>query len=561
MTLKRGMHDAGRIAEVTRVMFKQGMGYFVEEMRMSHALPFASKLMRHKFRQPDSPQVRLRKILEELGGTFVKLGQLLSVRPDLVPAEYCEELKKLQDDVLPFGFSDAKRIVEHELGKDLSSVFSKFDKQPIAAASIGQVYRATLKKEKKEVAVKVQRPNVREEVESDIDLMYFFAHKLEKHSKSLRRFSPVEIVREFERYTKQELDYTYEAKNAELFATNFKTDKIIVIPSPYWDYTTKKVLVSEFIIGEKLTSLLKKKKGFDKKRIVKQGMDAVVKMIFEDGFFHADVHPGNILILPKGRIALLDFGIVGNISRKRQDQALELFIATMSRDTEAISRVLLEVGDVSPYTDVPDFKREVEEIIGGWYGSKISNVKVTHMLHRLFNSCIYHGVKMPSDLVLLGKAAVTMEGTCEELEPDFDFVERSRPYMDKILKQRLMSKNTINDLILKYRELRGIMSELPRQTASLISKLDRGKLSVNVNDAEIKKLSMELGRSSSRVTYGVMIAAFVIAGVLVPQDTGILKYMGLSMVSWLCFGVSVLLLLVLSFSIMRENRTLRQNNN
>lgn len=551
MGLKRGAYDARRISEIIHVVIKHGMSGFIRDSGLLSHVPFIKRVSSKKYRE--DPHVGLRKIFEELGGTFVKLGQLLSIRPDLVPAEYCEELKKLQDDVHPFSFGEAKRIIEHELDSDIESVFKDFSKQPVAAASIGQVYVATLKKGNKKVAVKVQRPGIREKIESDIDIMYYFARKLEEHSKTIRKFSPVQIVKEFERYTKKELDYTYEAKNAEIFIQNFKRFPKLVIPKPYMHLTTEKVVVYEYIEGKKLNQLTKSDRS-RKKFVLKVGMDVIVKMIFEDGFFHADIHPGNILVLPKGKIALLDFGIIGFLGKQLKDDAMELFVAVLNRDTENIAKVLMSVGEPSLDTDIEGFKNDIQEIINEWYGTRLSHVKVTHMLHRLFNSCVFHKIRMPVDLVLLGKAAVTMEGTCEEIDPDFDFVKTARPYINKILMKRITADKGFDDLTLKYKHIRDLITKVPVKAESLISKLEEGRLRVNVNDTEIKKLSVELDRSSNRIALGLIIAAFVIAGVLVPQNNSLPHYLGLSLVSWICFVITSIFLMIFFISVIREKK-------
>jgi len=289
MDLVSGIKDIERVSHTINILFRHGMGYFIQKYGFKLHLPFTKRIAFHRYKKPVLPEVRLRKAFEELGGTYIKLGQLLSLRPDLVPRKYCDEFSKLQDKVTPFSFEKVKQIVERELGKPLNRIFRKFEQKPLGSASIGQVHAATLKNGQK-VVVKVQRPGIKELFRADIDIMYYFAKKLEG-TKSFGKYSPLTIVKEFERYTKNELNYLTEAKNIERFYENLKNVRQVRIPKLYKEYTTTKVLVMEYVRGRKLSELIRKNAKFNKKAVMNSIIHTCLKQVFEQNIFHADLHP------------------------------------------------------------------------------------------------------------------------------------------------------------------------------------------------------------------------------------------------------------------------------
>jgi ubiquinone biosynthesis protein len=540
--------DVQRVSHVVHVLFKHGLGYFVEEMELKFHLPFFKKWMKHKFRQPVNPAVRLTKVLEELGGTYIKLGQLLSIRPDLIHLEYCEECQKLQDRVTPFPFEQAKRIIESELKKPLKQIFKSFNEAPIAAASIGQVYEARLKNNGR-VAVKVQRPNIRQDMESDIRILEYFARKMEKHE-AFRRYRPTLIVEEFKRYSQNELDYVMEAHNADQFYKNFEKSKTIKIPKVFWSCTTSKVLTLEFIDGTKINELLKDGKHADMRWIVKEGLAAEFKQIFDDGFFHADLHPGNILLLKNKKIAFLDFGIVGSITPSLQRQAVALFLAIAGKDSGSVSDILLHIGSASLQTDRERFGIAVAAIVNEWYGTNISEERVTHMLHRLFNLCAEYQVKLPVAMVLLGKALVTIEGTCRLIDPKFDLLQSAKPYFGKIMERQ--SQLQMEQLARYYGKFKKALLNLPDNATKILDIIREPRVKVDIEDTDIRTLGMEIDRSSNRIAYGIMIAALVVAGALMIQ-TGP-KLLDVSVLSLLCFVIAIVMGGVLVYSVLNEGK-------
>lgn len=303
-----------RLSFVVKTAMNEGFGFLINELNLRVHLPFLHQLNKKKFEHLDTRPVRIRKLMEKLGGPYIKLGQLLSLRPDLVPYEYCQEFTKLRDDVKPLSFNVVKSIVEKELGKPLTQVFARFERKPLGSASIGQVHKAVLRKEKCTVVVKVMRPGIDRIFEEDIDAMYLISHKIDKHYKT-PSFSAVQIVKEFERYTKEELDYATEANHIQRFEQAFKDSTIAKIPHVFEDHTTPRLLVMDFLGGIKLTDAIKGVGKINRREIARRVHELCVRQVFEMNIFHGDMHPGNIVILRDGRLGLFDFGICSFLYR------------------------------------------------------------------------------------------------------------------------------------------------------------------------------------------------------------------------------------------------------
>jgi ubiquinone biosynthesis protein len=544
------IRDLRRVSEVVNILFKHEFGYFIEKLELKHHIPLIKLFFKKGKKEiPKNPAVQLRKVFEDLGGTFVKFGQLLSLRPDLIPPEYCSELSKLQDEVPPISFSKVKETIESEFRMPLNQLFKKFEPVPIAAASIGQVHKAILKDGKK-VAVKIQRPKIAVQMEEDIHILYYFAHKFNRVL-SEHAIDPLFIIQEFEHYTKQELNYTHEARNAERFYENFKNDNNIITPKVYTDYTTDKILVLEFIEGIKLKDIGHFPKSFSKKKAIRKGFDAAMKMIFEDGFFHADLHPGNILITGK-KIAFIDFGIVGSMRPEIRKESVNIFLSIMNNDTKETADVLIRLAIKPKDFNETEFRREIFETIDTWFGSTLKQQAITIMLHKLLRICGKYRLKMPRDLVLLGKGTVTLEGVCRTYDPDFDFLKEAKPYFKKIMKKELFNFTDTKNLINDYRKIKNFATNFPDYATDIMQRLQSGNFHFDVDSQDMKTLSKEVDKSSNRLAYGMLIASFVISGALlitVKIPPIIYDY---SAAGILMFMISGVFLMILSISIIKE---------
>ncbi len=550
--ITRNIRDIKRISHVINILFRNGLGFVVENLDLKYHLPFPKRLLRHKYKKPVEPQVRLRKALEELGGTYVKFGQLLSIRPDKIPMEYCKELSRLQDKVKEFPYEEVKIIVEHELKNPIKKIFKTFGKKPIASASIGQVHKAVLKNGKT-VAVKIQRPGIKNMLEADIDILYYFANEMQKR-KMFRKYSPIELIKEFERYTKEELNYLLEAKNIEDFYQNSKGNKNLVVPRVFWDHTTDKLITMEFIKGIKISEIDDKGKNIKSEKLIQIGLKELIKQFYIDGLFHADPHPGNLLIISKDKIAMLDFGIVGRLSEKMKYQSLKFAAAMLDKDVDKVYDILLEIGNKSEDTDLEDFKKEIAYLIYKWYSSAEKHTRVTHLMHKLFDSCVNHGIHLPKDLVLVAKASITLEGTYRTLDPDFDFIEEAKPHLMKILNEDLIAKEIFRRVLEQKTRVGELFEELPEKASKILNTLGDGKLKVDIDDTDIKTLGWDIDRSSNRLSYGLMISAFIVAAGLIMIPNPAPQIIGVSYFSWVCFIAAMILGTFLASSIKNEGK-------
>lgn len=548
MGIATAVRDFKRISYIANVLVKNGLGHFVHEFNLKYHLPFSKKFK--KYNKPDSPEVRLRKVMEQLGGAYIKLGQLLSLRPDLVPEEYCKEFSKLQDSVRPFAYPQVKAIVEKELKKPLSKVFAYFEKVPTGSASIGQVHAAKLLNGKK-VVVKVQRPDVDKQFFADIDIMYYFAHKLEK-TKKFKRYSPMKIVEEFDRYTRNELNYVLEGRNIEKFYANFKKSKTIVIPRAYREYSTAKILTMDYLEGTKLVDLLRLKKKFNRKKIASDLLDCLLKQIFIDEVFHADLHPGNIIIMKNGKIGLLDFGIVGSFSPKLKASNLKLFTAILEKDVDKATRALLSIYTSEKVVDVDEIKEGVDDIIGRWYGAELQQVKTTHMLHELFDLCTKKGLHPPVDVILFGKGLVTVEGTGIQLTPEFDVAKVAKPMIEKMLKRKF--KPSLKKTIMSAKAMAGTLKNIPESTLDALDQIKKASFKIDIDDIDVRKIGLDIDTSSNRLSYAMISAAFIVAGAVIMHANIGPALWGYSMFALACFGFSLFLLGLLGVSISREGK-------
>jgi ubiquinone biosynthesis protein len=533
-----------RVSHIVNVLTKHGLGHFVQAYGLSKHLPFLKRFTIETSRKEDIP-VRLRKAMEELGGAYIKLGQLLSLRPDLVPPTWCDEFKKLLDKTTPVSYEQIKPVIEKELGKPINKLFSKFERKPIGSASIAQVHLATLKSGQK-VVVKVQRPNTKEKFESDITLLFYLARKIDKYI--VNHASPLDVIEEFERYTKRELDFTNEARHADRFYKNFRGSKKVEIPKIYWQYTKPKVLVMQHLKGERLSEAKLKKS--QKPKIAKIIADSVFKQALEDGFFHADMHPGNIMVLPKNRIALLDFGIVSELDPTLRKLELEMYIAIVNKDVRQVTRVLLKEGLPTEETDLQAFAIDCENILEEWYGTELKAARITSMMHHLFNNCVAHKIKMPTNLILFGKGMLTAEGTCLSVDPDFDFLTFSRPKVAKILKKQKRPAKVIKTFMDKSKDFAIKLADLPDEALDVLEKVKHGAVKIDMAYTDVRHVGMDISKSSNRLAYAMVIAALIIAGALLINIKPALY--GYSIFTIVSLVGAFILLIMLFISVLRE---------
>lgn len=534
-----------RLSDVVRVMLRHGFASVLKDYGLGHHIPFVSRVFVKSKPGVLSPE-KVRMAFEDLGGAFVKLGQVLSMSPDLVPQEFCDEFKKLLDSSSPADFQEIKPFVEEELKMPLESAFKEFSEKPVGSASVAQVHHAILKNGK-HVVVKVQRPRIDEKFRTDIRLMYYLAHKIQSRLKQ-DTVSPLAIIEEFEKYTEKELNFIYEARNIDRFCSMFAGSKTVVIPKVYWPFCSKKIIVMDAIHGTKISELKNSKASKD--IIVKHFVDAGIVQFFESGFAHADLHAGNVLVLPGNKIALLDFGITVSIDKQLQKFAVETYRALAEKDAEEVLRLLCRIGTVTEKTKMADFSQDVSSAVNGWYDSKSKSVGFTQLFYSLFLICIKHHVKLPKELFLLGKGLMSVESTCKELEPDFDFVRYTEKKMALLMKQHHSPSKILKSAYLRSERFADSILALPEEAVSFSEKLRREGLQLNMDHTDVRHLGLDINKSSNRVSFALMTASFVIASALL---TNIPPFVyGYSLFSLASIFAAALLMLLLSFSVLRE---------
>jgi len=515
-----------RYGIIIDTLIKYGFGYFVDQMGIR---PLGSFRSRFKGRfappRPSSGPERVRKVLEELGPTYVKFGQLMSMRQDLVPKEYAEEFAKLQNEVPPFSFDEVERIVEEEFGEKIENIFLSFDSRSIAAASIGQVHRAKLL-DGTEVVVKVQRPGIRKIIESDLDILYSMAGFAEEHVEEAKLYSPVEVVDEIYHSIHAEMDYTQEARNIERFRRNFENDPDIVIPNVYWEYSTRRVLTMEYIDGVKCDDFKTlEEMGLDRYKIAENGTKAFMKQIYEDGFFHADMHSGNVLILEDGRICLLDFGMVGSISNEIKNLLVDALLAVTREDVTQYLEVMRDFGMVPDELDVHSFKIEYGYILSKYYGRSLKQLDAPEMIAEMMTLLRKFRIRIPPNIALLFKGLMTVSGFALQMVPDFNVTVVAEPYAKGIMHNRLKPKQIAESLYSDLWHTARMLHKAPLQISHILATAEKGYLNIKFETHEMDRIVAEISSSSNRLAFSFIISSIIVGSSLIIQ-TGMEPYIG-----------------------------------
>lgn len=510
--LVRRYRHVERYRQIATVLIKYGFGWFVKQIHLHSSLPISKKIIESRFpgELELSTDVRVRKVLEELGPTFIKFGQILSTRPDLIPRPLIGELEKLQDAVPPFQNADGQ--IEKNLGAPPEKLFASFDKKPVAAASVGQVHKAVLKSGEV-VAVKVQRPNIERTVAVDMEILMDIARLVEKNIPEARIYRPRGVVREFAKVMEDELDYTKEARNAERFYRNFASESgTIRIPKVYPALSNKRVLTMEFIDGVKVSDIRRlERMKIDRKKIAGIGARAVIKEFLVDGFFHADPHPGNVLVTADGRLSFIDFGMVGYIDSEMKEELEGLFLSVVRKDMNAMTRGFLEVGTVSSDTDIPAFKAELSRVVDYYYGRKIGEVDIGLLLNEVAGLMRRYRVELPAKFTTAFNALLISEGTGKTLDPDFKLINEARPFAEKLARERMKIDYMVAYAMEHLAEYGEFAKALPRRLNRLLEKTEAGGLEVTFTHRGLQKLRHDITRTSNRISFSIIIAALIVS--------------------------------------------------
>ncbi|MCX9081994.1 MAG: AarF/ABC1/UbiB kinase family protein [Candidatus Methanoperedens sp.] len=540
-------------------MIKHGFGYLVDRFGLRPFRSFREKLFGPKPLKEQmlilSEALRLRLALEELGPTFIKFGQILSTRHDLLPKEYIMELEKLQDNVPPFEFSEAKKVIEREFEEKIEDIFRTFNPEQIAAASIGQVYRATLY-QGEEVVIKVMRPGIETIIETDIAILMGMARFAQKHLKESKFFNPVGFMDEFSRIIRHEIDYTHEAQNAERFYSNFQGSETVNIPRMYWEYSTKHVLCQEFSEGIRISDIQKlEAAGLDKKKISTYLANAYLKMIFEDGFYHADPHPGNILVSPEGKIIFLDFGMAGHIDPTLRENLTNLIMAIQFDDIDFLIEALTDLGLISDVGSESQILRvKLEELLNKYYSLSSKFIDPTAFLRDIIDIFARTKGRIPTNLMLLSKTLVIRDEISRNLDPDHNFGEMTGPYVKKMLEDRTKTSHILKSARKTVIDLVNLIKHLPRRMNHLLNKAEKGTLKLELEHLGLDGLVEELDIISNRLSFSMIIAALIVGSSLIIQTRMSPSLFGVPLLGILGFLIAGFLGLGLLISIIRSGK-------
>lgn len=534
-----------RLNKIVTTLVRYGFGGLVSELRIFPVFSFFKRIFTSGAGKKElSVAVRIRLVLEELGPTFIKLGQVASTRGDLLPPEWLEELKKLQDAVPPFSFKEVKEVVENSLRAPIPSKFSTFSPAPVASASIAQVHYATLL-DGTEVAVKVKRPNIEKTIDSDISLMYTIANLLQKHVSAARRYRPASVVDEFARVIHNELDLAIEGANAARFERMFKDDPSVKIPRVYWDYTTPEVLTMERISGTPLDEVEKiKGKGLDIKKISTNGIEAFFKQVFDFGVFHADLHPGNIFTTDDGVIVYLDFGIVGRLDKELRHYLANMLFCLVRQDFRRMALIHREMGLIEKDVDIHEFEYALRDITEPIFGKTLETINMSTLLMKLIQTARRFQMKLQPNLLLLQKSMVIIEGVGRQLYPDINMWEVAEPLIYKwMIKEKLSPANYIEKGREFTEELSSTLFDLPAQTHSLLTTALKDELKIGFVHHRLEVLSDEINASSRKITLGLILSAVILASsfMAVSLDDGIPRFLSLPFPATFGFIIAALI--------------------
>jgi ubiquinone biosynthesis protein len=539
-----------RFKDIIGTLMKYGFDEIVQRIELPGS-DFIQKI--GSFRKEMGLYERIRLAIEDLGPTFVKFGQIMSMRPDLLPMELLSELEKLQDDMPAFDIKEVELSVEENLGMPLQEVFSVFDIEPLAAASLSQVHRGVLKQEGHIVAVKIQRPGIESKIRSDLDILETLAGFLDQKLDDFKTYQLPELVQVIRRGLIKELNFLTEVRHMKI-ARSYAEETEIYVPSVYEQYCSKEILVMEFVQGAKYKEVVPGS-GYESERIAKQGLTAAVKQILEDGFFHADPHPGNLLITKDMKLCIIDWGMVGRLTEKDQFDLLYLLKAVTDKNSDALVQGLLRIcRNTGEKIDPRVVERELLDILDAYYAVPIKDVDIGHLLMSMTELIRKHQLQLPTEFVIMVKALVTAEGSARQANPDLDIISEIKEYVTRLARQRYHPEVVWRNFRDSFSTLWVLQRDLPLQIQKIISKLEKGRIKFNFHLHMLEQLVNSLENASNRLTTGIITGAIIIGSSMI-ITTGIGPFIfGLPALGVIGYLLSVVLGLWLIITILRSKK-------
>jgi ubiquinone biosynthesis protein len=555
--LGRTYRHLTRYRQILTVFFKYGFGDLVDLLKIDQYIEIGLQMIsRHRRERLErmTRAERVRLAMEELGPTYIKLGQVLSTRPDLIPVDFIKELAKLQDEVPPFGFDEVERIVLRELKDTPERLFEHFDPTPEASASIGQVHRAVLQSGE-QVAVKVQRPGIKQTIEVDLEIMLHLATLMERHIEEIAFYRPVKIVEEFAKILEREIDYTFEASNMERVAGYFLGDLTVYIPKVYRDFTTSKILTAEYIDGIKISAIEElQAAGHDPREITRRGAHILLRQVFEIGFFHGDPHPGNLFVLPENVICLLDFGMVGSVDRQTREDFVDLVDAVVHRHETRTAQVLLKLTTWEEKPDMRAFEKDVADFMGLHLYRPLKEIHLGRLLQHLLELAAHHRLVIPPDIFLMLKTLAAVEGVARRLDPRFDIFATAAPFIQQVKLARFEPRRLTQDALSLGIDLYEFLRLFPSELLDITRKIKQQKFSLSFELRGLKTLLETHDQSSNRVSFSIIIAGLIIgSSIIVVSGVPPLLY-GISLIGIIVFITGAVMGLWLLIAIIKKGR-------
>lgn len=545
-----------RYAEILGVLFKYGFDDLIHKAKIEQYIDFGRRVFGkgdEKLTSLSTPE-RLRMALQELGPTFIKLGQLLSTRTDLLPPEFVEELVKLRDEVPPFPFEEARKILRAELKAEPDECFGHIDPKPIAAASIAQVHRGRLQ-DGEDVAIKIQRHGIRRIIEVDLEILLHLATLMEKHIVGWEIQRPTKVVEEFGRAMGKELDFSFEAANMERFASQFLDESTVYVPKVFREVSTDRVLTMEYVQGIKSSAIAQlRAEGYDLQLIAHRGADLLMKQVFVHGFFHGDPHPGNLLILPDNVICFLDLGNMGRLNREGRENIVDLVMGIAKRDPSALADALLRMTSWEEEPERQNLEKDASEFIDRHFYRPLKELNLGKLLNQFFTTAVRHRLRVHPDFLLFVKALSTIEGLGRELDPDFDIIKQATPFVEQVHKERFYPRRIVEDVLGSGSEVMHLLRSLPRDLQTLFRQARKGKLKLELEHRGLDPLLSTLERFGSRLSFAVVLASLVIGSSLIVHSGIPPKWHGIPLIGLAGYLVAAVMGFWLLISILRRGK-------